>query len=116
MGTIMFGVAVAIHALRQADKTDVEPDEKIFDQVSGIGIVSGKTGQVFYNHAVNPAAGYIGQEPLEVLAVGVRTCFSVIHIYVRFRAFIELIQVGLVVLFQEPPLVYNAVAFIAATE
>ena len=27
--------------------------------------------------------------------IGVHTCFAVIHIYVRFRALIELIQVGL---------------------
>lgn len=75
-----------------------------------------KAGQVFDNHAVDPAAIHIGQEPLEIFTVGIRPGFAVIHIHILLGSVIKLVQMGLVVLFQKPPLVDNAVAFVPATE
>lgn len=72
-------VAVAVHTFRQADKPYIQPDKKIFNQVSGIGIVTGEAGQVFDNHAVDPAAIHIGQKPLEIFTVGIRPGFAVIR-------------------------------------
>ena len=109
-------VAVAVHTLRQADKPYIQPDKQIFNQVPGIGIVTGEAGQVFDNYAVDPAAIHIGQEPLEIFTVGIRPGFAVIHIHILLGSVIKLVQMGLVVLFQKPPLVDNAVAFVPATE
>ena len=112
-GTVqMFAVITVI----DCDEAYSQGGKQLRDIPAAINVVSAEPRKVFDNYAVDPAAIHIGQEPLEIFTVGIRPGFAVIHIYILLGSIIELVQMGLVVLFQKPPLVDNAVAFVPTTE
>ena len=103
-------VFVAVHALGQTDKPHIHLYKEIFNQRPRIGVVSGQAGQVFDNDAVDFPCVNIGQQPLKVFPVGVRPGAAVVDIL--FRAF-KFIDMPVIVILQQPPLIDNAVAIVA---
>lgn len=100
---------VAVHIIPQADKPNIELHKEVVDQAPGVAVIPGEPGQVFHHHAVDFAAHHIGQEPLEVLAVGVRACMAVINIKLNALKFIDVLFIERR---QQAALVFDAVAVI----
>ena len=69
----------------------------------------GEPGKVFHNHAVDFPAHHIGQEPLEVFAVGIRPGVPIVHI---FNGAFKFIHVPPVEIPQQVTLVLHAVAVV----
>ena len=84
-------------------------NKQVIDQTSGIAIISCEAGQVFYYHAVNFSAHYIGKEPLEVLPVGVRSCVSIVYIFGNTFKFSDMLLVKVI---EQITLVDDAVAVV----
>ena len=76
-----------------------------FSQASRIAVIPGKTGKVFYHNTVDFPAHYIGQEPLKIFAVGIRSCVSIVHIFKNVFKFLQ-------VLFEQVTLVLHAVVIV----
>lgn len=74
-------VEIAVHIFSKTDKTDTHLHKQVINQTSRITVISCKTGKVFYYHAVDFPAHYIGKEPLEIFPVGVRSCVSIVYIF-----------------------------------
>ena len=102
-------VEIAVHIFSKTDKTDTHLHKQVINQTSRIAVISRKTGKVFYYHAVNFSAHYIGKEPLEVLPVGVRSCVSIVYIFGNTFKFSDMLLVKVI---EQITLVDDAVAVI----
>ena len=79
------------------------------DILSGIDILSSETGQVFYDHAIDPSSLNIVQHALKGWTVKIRPCISIVYTNgdnIKFRLILQKVQNKLL-------LVGNAVALTA---
>ena len=102
-------VEVAVHIFSKTDKTDTHLHKQVINQTSRITVIPGKTGKVFYHNTVDFPAHYIGQEPLEIFAVGIRPCVSIVHIFGNAFKFLNVLLIKVI---QQVALVFNAVAIV----
>ena len=104
-------VCKAVHIFRKADKADAHLHKQVINQTSRIAVIPGETGKVFYHNAVDFSTHYIGQEPLEIFAVGVRSRVSIVHI---FGSALKFVYVLVVKIIEQIALVFYAVAIVLA--
>ena len=102
-------VKEAVYILREGDKADAHLHKQVVDQASGIAVIAGQPGEVFHHDAVNFAVHNVGHHRLKLLPVGVRPRVSVVNV---LRDAFKLLNVGLVKVIENVPLVFDAVAAI----
>ena len=100
-------VEIAVHIFSKTDKTDTHLHKQVINQTSRITVISCKTGKVFYYHAVDFPAHYIGKEPLEIFPVGVRSCVSIVYIFGNTFKFSDMLLIKVI---EQITLVDDAVA------
>lgn len=65
------------------------------DILSGIDILSSETGQVFYDHAIDPSSLNIVQHALKGWTVKIRPCISIVYTNgdnIKFRLILQKVQ------------------------
>ena len=79
-----FGPQVAVQCWKlYGDKTNIQRNEHIFQIVTAFIVISGQSGKVFDDYAVNFFCVDVGQKPLKILpvAVGSRPAIVLIVAY-----------------------------------
>ena len=98
-----FGPQVAVQCWKlYGDKTNIQRNEHIFQIVTALIVISGQSGKVFDDYAVNFFCVDVGQKPLKILpvAVGSRPAIVLIVAYhLDFRVLGQIVvQYGVFVL------------------
>ena len=98
-----FGPQVAVQCWKlYGDKTNIQRNEHIFQIVTALIVISGQSGKVFDDYAVNFFCVDVGQKPLKILpvAVGSRPAIVLIVAYhLDFRVLGQIVvQYGVLVL------------------
>ena len=103
-----FLVSETVVVVVDRDKADAKEREYLFDILSGVEIVSPKTGEVFYNNTVGAPGLYVLDHLLKIRALEGRAAPSVIHpdgVFPKLRMLCEKIA-------QKVALPCNAVGFL----